>query len=52
MKKKYLIKDNEIVYYSNSRGFVTVLKTQANYKDILDYLLDPNFKEAKFLEAN
>ena len=50
MKKKYLIKDNEIVYYSNSRGFVTVLKTQANYKDILDYLLDPNFKEAKFLE--
>ena len=50
MKKKYLIKDNEIVYYSNSRGFVTVLKTQANYKDILDYLLDPNFKESKFLE--
>lgn len=50
MKKKYLIKDNEIVYYSSSRGFVTIPKSCYNYKEILDYLLNPNFREEKFLE--
>ena len=47
--KKYMVRDNEVIYYSKS-GFVTVPKTQHNYKEIIDYLMSPDFKEEKFLE--
>lgn len=50
MSKKYVIKENEILYFQRGVGFISIPKTQPNYKEILDYLVSPNFEEKKFLE--
>lgn len=50
MNKKYLISKNGITYHSKSRGLVTIPKTQHNYPEILDYLLNPEFDENSLLK--
>lgn len=50
MKKKYIITNNELVYCFKEHGMVSVPKTQHNYKEILDYLLSPEFNEGKLFE--
>lgn len=53
MNKKVLIRNNELVYYSESKhDFVCISKEKDNYIAALEYLLshDTDFDEAKFLE--
>lgn len=53
MNKKVLIRNNELVYYSESKhDFVCISKEKDNYVAALEYLLshDTDFDEARFLE--
>ena len=53
MNKKILIRNNELIYYSESlKQFVCVNKNQLNYVDCLEYVLqhDENFNEKDFID--
>lgn len=50
MSKKYLIRERELIYFSPTRGFLTVSKEQHNFKEILDYLLQDDFSEEELVK--
>ena len=50
MCKKYIIREDELIYYSRQEGFVSVKKENPNYKKILEFLISPGFSETKFLD--
>lgn len=50
MCKKYIIREDELIYYSRQEGFVSVKKENPNYKKILEFLVSPDFSETKFLD--
>lgn len=48
--KKYMIRANELVYFSQEKGFMSVPKTQHNFKEIFDYILSDQFNEEEFFK--
>lgn len=50
MIKRYMMRENEVLYYSEKEGFIEIPKTHINFKKIMDYLLKEDFEEAVFLE--
>ena len=48
--KKYIIRENEILYFSESRGLLEIPSTHLNYREILDELMSDGCTEKRMLE--
>lgn len=48
--KKYMIRQGELVYFSQKKGFISISKKQHNFKEALDYLMSDDFDEEEFIK--
>ena len=50
MSKKYIIRDNEIIYFDEKRGILTIPNSKWNYNTLLDMLMKDDFDPKAFLK--